>query len=105
MDHYTGVTRLYSREGSHSGRPTSHRRLTRGPAFNSVSDVRLVLHPGRPSFALVGPRGLVVTVRRAARGVYAFRHEGHRPHQPRHCVRGHERRAFEVATRYARRFA
>ena len=67
--------------------------------------VRLVLHPGRPSFALVGPRGRTVVVRRAARGLYALTHEGHRPYQARPCIRGHERRAFEVATRYARRFA
>ena len=70
-----------------------------------MSTVRLVLHHGRPSFALVGPRGLTVTVRRAARGVYAVTHEAHRRHQPKPCIRGHERRAFEVATRYAERFA
>ena len=67
--------------------------------------VSLVHYPGRPSFALVGPRGLTVVVRRARRGVYALFHEAHRAHQARPCVCGHERRALDVAARYARRFA
>ena len=70
-----------------------------------MHSVSLVLHPGRPCFALVGPRGQTVVVRRAARGLYALTHEGHRRYQAKPCIRGHERRALDVATRYARRFA
>ena len=70
-----------------------------------VSAVSLVRHPGRPSFALVGPRGLTVAFRRAARGLYAIKHQAHRPHQAQPCIRGSQRRALDIATRYARRFA
>lgn len=67
--------------------------------------VTVVPASGRPAFALCGPRGLTVVVRRAARGLYALAHPGHRDHQARPCVRGSQRRALTVAARYARRFA